>query len=591
MDWELIGKIFGGIGLFLTGIDRMRSGFQAASGNSLRRILSEYTETTPLAILSGFLVSSAVQSASAVTLTLIGFINARLLHLRQAVMVEFGANLGKISIVWLIAIIGFKLNLASYALPMLSFGIIIKMALRKKFQGFGTAIVGFSLLFFGISVLKDGITQLTANADFSAYQIQGFEDVLICLVIGSIISLIMQSSTGALAVIVSATASGVLNVETASVLMIGLNLGTVSSSIFASINASPNAKRLAASHIVFNLTCTAIGLILTALLFHTQRFMPLLAIMNQNKALSITVFYTVIISLTMASLLPFATRFVLWLKAHFDTSTSLGHPRYLDHHTSPEASSSQAFEALQKEILRFGQISHGMLCEAVSWHFKKGWVYSSDLSHQESELDRLSEYVHSFAANLSKQENGNEESQKKIETLCRAVQHFELVSDLSYTITKFKNRLVEKLDDSTLNQINLWSQEFDQTMGRLESVIKNGNLDDFKAIQAQLYDLDADRRSLRSQLIQESIAGRIKSSQSSTLIDIIETARRALREHMKGIYKSWHDLTMKNFTDRGALLNNPDDVDHIVDEVSVSMKSASVPISPEKVIRLKKMEL
>lgn len=564
MDWELVGKIFGGIGLFLTGIDRMRSGFQTASGNTLRRVLSEYTDTTPLAILSGFLVSSAVQSASAVTLTLIGFINARLLQLRQAVLVEFGANLGKISIVWLIAVIGFKLNLASYALPLLSVGIIIKMALRKRLQGFGTAIVGFSLLFFGISVLKDGITELTTNVDFSAYQIQGFEDVLICLVVGSITSLIMQSSTGALAVIVSATASGVFNVETASVLMIGLNLGTVSSSIFASINASPNAKRLAASHIVFNLTCTLIGLTLTAILFHTQRFIPLLAIMNQHKALSITFFYTAIIVLTMATLLPLAPRLVLWLKSHFDTSTSLGHPRYLDYQAS---SSAHALEALQKEILRFGQISHGMLCEAVSWHFKKGWVYSSDLSHQESELDRLSEYVHSFAANLSKQENGSDESQKKIETLCRAVQHFELVSDLSYTITKFKNRLIEKLDETTLNKINTWSQEFDQTMGSLEAVIRNGNLDDFRAVQAQLYELDANRRSLRSQLIQDSITGRIKSSQSSTLVDIIETARRALREHMKGIYKSWRDLTMKTLTDQSPLLDNPDDVDHIADNI------------------------
>lgn len=567
MDWELVGKIFGGIGLFLTGIDRMRSGFQTASGNSLRRVLSEYTDTTPMAILSGFLVSSAVQSASAVTLTLIGFINARLLQLRQAVLVEFGANLGKISIVWLIAIIGFKLNLASYALPLLSVGIIIKMALRKRLQGFGTAIVGFSLLFFGISVLKDGITELTTNVDFTAYQIQGFEDVVICLVIGSIVSLIMQSSTGALAVIVSATASGLLNVETASVLMIGLNLGTISSSILASIHASPNAKRLAASHIVFNLTCTVIGLTLTALLFHTQRFVPLLAILNQNKSLSITVFYTLIIILTMITLLPLAPRFVLWLKSHFDTSTSLGHPRYLGYQT---VSSAHAFEALQKEILRFGQISHGMLCEAVSWHFKKGWVYSSDLSHQESELDRLSEYVHSFAANLNKQESGHDESQKKIETLCRAVQHFELVSDLSYTITKFKNRLVEKLDETTLNKINTWSEEFDQAMGSLEAVIRNGNLDDFRAVQAQLYELDTNRRNLRSQLIQDSVTGRIKSSQSSTLIDIIETSRRALREHMKGIYKSWRDLTMKNLTDQSPLLDNPDNIDHIA-EIPISL--------------------
>jgi len=550
MTWELVGNIIGGIGLFLAGIELMRSGFKEAAGNSLRRILSDHTETTARGIFSGFLVSSAVQSASAVTITMIGFVNAHILRLKQAVTVVFGSNLGKITTAWMVATLGIKYNITSIALPLVGIGVLLKAFLKKRYQGYGFAVIGFALLFLGINILKESIGGVAAQMDLTHLGSPGIGGGIIFFLLGLIMTIATQSSGAGLVITLSAVSAMIIPLESAAVILIGLNLGTTSSAYFASMRTSPNARRLAASHILFNVICTVIGFLMLAIIFYTNLFGNMPALMAKDPILSLTVFYTAFIVMSLLIIVPLESKLVRWLKHHFHGTKSLGTPVYLALDKRKKLPLSLVLESLQKEVIRFGKISLDMLRDSLEWHAKNGWVYSIDLADKEYELDRLNEYIHKFAAQHTKDHSS--ELVDRIQMLVRATQHYGLSSDFSYNSSNFKNNLTERIGDETLDALNSWCDDIDDLVKKIESIIEEGNIDQLKEIHTKIKRADDDRRSLRYQLIEESMTGQINSSTATVLIDIIETTRRSIRELLRGTYKLWDTRGLTDLSEEKA---------------------------------------
>lgn len=527
----LWGQIIGGIGLFLLGIEFTRTGFREAAGNSLRRILAGFAGTSFKAVFSGFLVSSLVQSASAVTLTVIGFLNAGILHLKQAVMIVLGSNLGKITSAWLICTLGLKLNISNYALPMVGVGLFLKMILKKKYQGIGYALVGFSLLFLGIHFLKESVGTVSSTFDLSPYLIPGTIGILSLFGWGFIMTVITQSSSAALTIVLSMATAKMVNLEQAMALMVGLNLGTTMNAYVYSMRASLHAKRLAIAHILFNWLSSVVGLAFIFTLIHRPELHFLWEKIEHDPIIGLVSFYTSFLLVSALLVLPVSRYFVKWLKKRFQEVKALGTPHFITPHRFPQ-DSSVAIGLIEKEASRFAKISLGMLRDSLNWHSKGGWIYAEDLSQAEWELDQLSESIHEFSSYYTTQEDCKES--KRIFDLVRAVQHFSRSSDLSYHMSKDKRRLVEPLSNELLDELNEWSKNLDALVKEIKDAINDRDVKSLQEVEKEILVADVYRRKLRAHLIEMGIYGELKSEPSHALVDIIEASRRSFQELLRG---------------------------------------------------------
>lgn len=534
--FTLLSLILGGVGLFLIGIDFMRRGFHDSAGSSLRRILSEHTDKLPKALFSGFVVSTATQSASAVILALIGFVNAGVFRLKQAIDVVFGANLGKVATAWIITAVGFKFNVTAYALPLLGIGALIRV-LFKNHQGTGTALVGFGLIFLALATLKESFEGAPMHFGFLVFPVPDFFSVFLYLLIGVAMTVIMQSSAAALAITFSALMGGLISIGMAAAMIIGLNLGTTSSAILAAYGTTPVAKRITAAHVVFNLICTVIAYILLQILFLTNGFTPLLSFFGGHQATALTAFYSVYIFLSLIIMIPFRDRFEKFLLKKFHKAQTLGSPRFIDRGKAYHP--KLAIEALHKEVIRFGKISGDMLLTALHWENKKGWIYGVDLSYEERELDRLVQEIYAFSSRTARKQSSTDITQA-VQSYSLAVRYFEDAADTSKRITKQFEKMTEPMTNAKIfSRFNLWANQVRKLVGKLALVVENGDLAELKNLKAAFTVLEDQRTELRQGFLDAGIAKEIDSAQTIVFIDLIDKCRRAIQSQMRGIQETW----------------------------------------------------
>ena len=193
----LAGAGIGGLGLFILAIGLMTEGLKAAAGSSLRRILTTWTNTPLRGIFSGFLMTAIVQSSSAVTVASLGFVNAGLLSLRQVLGIIFGANIGTTMTGWLVAVLGFHLNVEAFALPLVGIGMALKLTQQQgRLAALGQTLVGFGLFFIGIGVLKDAFDGVMQTFSVSQFSADGLTGIFVYLLIGIVITVLTKHIFG-----------------------------------------------------------------------------------------------------------------------------------------------------------------------------------------------------------------------------------------------------------------------------------------------------------------------------------------------------------------------------------------------------------
>src|SRR5262249_35560621 len=263
-------SILGGVGLFLLGMTVMTTGLKALAGSALRIVLAKAAATPLSGAFWGAVATLVVQSSSATTMTTIGLVSAGLLTFPQGLGLVFGANVGTTGTGWLVALIGVRVSLTSAALPMIFVGAMIKLLGRGRVSGAGAALAGFGLVLFGLSTLQEGMGGLAERlhpADLPAVlaapgagRWQGAIGVITLVVIGLVMTALMQSSTAAIALTLSAYFAGAVDLGQGCALIIGQNIGTATSSAMAAIGASVTAKRLAVAYVLFKLIAALIAL-------------------------------------------------------------------------------------------------------------------------------------------------------------------------------------------------------------------------------------------------------------------------------------------------------------------------------------------
>src|SRR6516164_6128464 len=261
--------VLGGVGLFLLGMSVMTSGLKALAGSGLRTTLGKAAATPLSGAFWGAFVTLIIQSSSATTMTTIGLVSAGLLTFSQGLGLVFGANVGTTGTGWLIALIGVRVSLTAAALPMIFVGALIKLLGRGRLSAAGGALAGFALVLLGLTTLQQGMGGLAEQlhpADLPAVLGTtwwlGLYGVLALVAVGLVMTAVMQSSTAAIAVTLSAHYAGAVGLDQACALIIGQNIGTATSSAMAAIGASSTAKRLALAYILFKLIAGLIALVL-----------------------------------------------------------------------------------------------------------------------------------------------------------------------------------------------------------------------------------------------------------------------------------------------------------------------------------------
>lgn len=249
--------LLGSLGLFLYGMKVMSDALMELGGERMRTILATTTSNRVYALFTGFLVTAAIQSSSATTLMVVSFVNAGLLNLTEAVGVIMGANIGSTVTAWLIAILGFKVKISALVLPMVGFGFLLSLAKRHRLRNWGMFIVGFSLLFIGLEFLKDSVPDISANPQvlsvLAEYSNQGYLSVLLFAAIGTLLTLIVQSSAATMALTLLMCHEGWIAYDMAAAMVLGENIGTTITANLAALVANYQAKRAARAHLLFNL--------------------------------------------------------------------------------------------------------------------------------------------------------------------------------------------------------------------------------------------------------------------------------------------------------------------------------------------------
>ncbi len=353
--WSLSTALAGGLGLFLLGMTMMTDGLKLAAGSALERILVAATRTRWQALGSGVMVTALVQSSSAVTVAAIGFVNAGLLTLGPALWVLFGANVGTTMTGWIIAMLGLKFKIEALALPLIGVGVLLHLTGQGQRRGaIGSTLAGFGLLFLGIAMLQESFTGLAGQIVLP--QGEGALAVLAQVGVGALMTVLMQSSSASMAIALTAAQGGLLETQGAAAVVIGANIGTTVTAMLAAIGATPNARRAAAAHVIFNVITASVALALLPWLINALGLAREALGLSSDPAAKLALFHTIFNVLGVLLIWPLAAPLTHWLQARFTLrEEDEAKPRHMDDTVLPVP--ALAVEALKREVARVGHVA------------------------------------------------------------------------------------------------------------------------------------------------------------------------------------------------------------------------------------------
>lgn len=258
MDYSFFDflTLIGSLGLFLYGMKIMSEGLQKVAGDKMRSILSAMTSNRFTGVLTGVLITGLIQSSSATTVMVVSFVNAGLLSLAQSIGVIMGANVGTTVTAWIISLFGFKVDISTFAIPLIGLSIPLIFSEKSRRKSIGEFLMGFAFLFMGLDYLKDSVPDLQSNPQILAflqnYTSMGYASLFIFLGIGTLLTIIVQSSSATVAITLIMCTKGWIPYDMAAAMILGENIGTTITANLAAIPANVSAKRAAIAHLLFN---------------------------------------------------------------------------------------------------------------------------------------------------------------------------------------------------------------------------------------------------------------------------------------------------------------------------------------------------
>ena len=484
MDIFQIFTLLGALGMFLYGMNLMSSGLQKASGDKLRSFLSAMTSNPFKGVLTGLGITSIIQSSSATTVMVVSFVNAGLLSLGQAIGVIMGANIGTTVTAWLVSWLGFKADISILAVPLMLFGFLFSNSKKNQRQNIGELIVGFCLLFLGLSFMKESVPDLNQTPEVlefvKTWSSFGFSSVLIFLAFGTVLTLVLQSSSATMAITLIMLSMGWIPFNMACAMVLGENIGTTITANIAAAVGNTQAKRAAMSHTIFNVFGVIWALIL---------FTPFLALVGKitevifglpnpsaegfvvNSANSpegvaalyglsmLHTLFNTINTFILVWFIKYIEKLVVWIiKTPKNQEKEVFRLKYITagNVATPELATEQAFD----EIIHFAQISKnglGYAKAAISeTNNDKFEELRGKLVKYEEIADRI-EYEIAAFLNAVSAGDISEETSRKIKAMYKIIGELESLGDSGEAISRILSRRnihKKTFDKDTINNIN-----------------------------------------------------------------------------------------------------------------------------------------
>jgi phosphate:Na+ symporter len=419
---SVLGPLAGGLGLFLLGMSMMTDGLKLAAGPALERILIAATHTRWHALGSGLLVTALVQASGAVTVATIGFVNAGLLGLGPALWLLFGSNVGTTTTGWIVALIGLKFDIEALALPLIGVGVVMRLTGEGSRRGaLGTALAGFGLLFFGIALLQEAFGGLAGQIRLP--QGEGALSVLAQVAVGALMTVAMQSSSAAIVITLTATQGGLLSVQGAAAVVIGANIGTTFTAALAAVGATPNARRAAAAHVIFNVLTGAVALALLPWMIGVLSAAREALGMAPDPAAKLALFHTIFNVLGVLIMLPLAAPLTRWLERRFRRAEEdEARPQHLDR--TLLGVPSLALQALDRELRRLAALTQRMVASAIDG------AAAVTLARDRLIVDRLGDTIADFIVQLHRT-GMSQKSAERLPELLRVARYCETAATLA----------------------------------------------------------------------------------------------------------------------------------------------------------------
>lgn len=475
--------IISGIAIFLIGMHYMENGFKLFSGGALESFLEKFTNSTPKAIGVGFLSTAVVQSSSLISVIIISFLSAELIGLTQAVGVIFGSNIGTTTTAWLVSSFGLKIKIAQYALPMLIFGVIFQFSKHNTYKGLGSILIGLGFIFLGIAYMKEGFDTLKSGVNLAEYAMDGYAGVIVYLLLGALATVIIQSSSATMAIIITALASGQIDYINALSLAIGSNVGTTVTAILGSLASNKNGKRLAVAHFIFNIITALVAVLLIYQLRELVDFLaPVISIAETDFAMKLALFHTIFNVLGVLLVTPFIKQLVVYLETLFCTKKmGRGQVKYLTDEVMQIPAS--AMEALRKETIHLYDKSLEALVHAMNLHRREIFsdkeipelvelsnatmnvdvdrIYQDEIKNIYSEILRYSSQTQAFMD----EDNNNKVYELKL--TARSI--VEMVKDVR-ELQKNLNYFIKTKNNYMINEYNKLRREIVTILRRIQQI-------------------------------------------------------------------------------------------------------------------------
>ena len=486
--------------MFLYGMNLMSSGLQKAAGDKLRSFLSAMTSNPFKGVLTGLGVTTVIQSSSATTVMVVSFVNAGLLTLAQAISVIMGANIGTTVTAWLVSWLGFKADISVLAIPLMLFGFLFSNSKQDKRKNIGELIVGFSLLFLGLSFMKESVPDLRQTPEVlefvTAWSAHGFGSVLLFLAFGTILTLVLQSSSATMAITLIMLSMGWIPFDMACAMVLGENIGTTITANIAASVGNTQAKRAAMSHTIFNLFGVVWALILfkpflqlvgliTENLFGipnpaAEGFMVSESVADSNTAAlyGLSMLHTLFNTINTLLLIWFTKlieRAVVWIiRTPENQEKETFRLKYITagHLATPELSVEQAFD----EIIHFAKISKS------GAEYAKSAINDADTKNFETLKEKLVKYeeisdriefeIATFLNGVSA-EDVSEATSLKIKSMYKIIGELESLGDSGEAISRMltrKNEHNKKFDAEAIKNLNIMA---DGVLGAYDAMIEN----------------------------------------------------------------------------------------------------------------------
>ena len=447
MDLFKIFQLLGGLAFFLYGMNMMGDALERKAGTRLKSILAQLTSNTFKGFLLGLVITAIIQSSSATTVMVVGFVNSGIMTLRQATGVIFGANLGTSVTSWLLSLTGiqgdnFFIQLAkpSNFTPLLAFiGIILIMFIKKsKHKDTALILLGFSILMFGMDTMSAAVEPLAESEEFKNVLIL-FSNPVIGLIVGTVFTAIVQSSSASVGILQALTLTGTVTYATAIPIVMGQNIGTCVSALISSIGATKNAKRAAVIHLSFNLISAVIWLTVYYLL---ETFIGFAFVTQAANPLGIAIVHTVFKLLALALLMPFGKQleklsYVIIKKDESEKEkTELLDERLLS--TPPVA-----IERCRMVTIKMAETSVNALKQSLELLFNYNEKAAMAVRADEDKTDKYEDSLGSYLVKLSN-ENMSEADNHEVSKLLHMIGDYERIGDHAVNIIESADEAMSK---------------------------------------------------------------------------------------------------------------------------------------------------